>query len=107
MRTIGLSPKIIGPVVAALAAFEQAKIHDAATATLVIALTGAVALYFSPPGAVADPALDGAFDGVDAVDPLDAPDDDSHDAPIPSDLQERPESAIAPRPPTADEEERA
>jgi len=59
MRTLGLSPKIIGPVVAALAAFAQAKIHDGATAALVVALIGAAALYLSPPGVVAEgPALE-------------------------------------------------
>jgi hypothetical protein len=51
-RTRGLSPKIIAPVAAALAAFAQAKIHDQATAALVVSLIGAAGLYLAPPGVV-------------------------------------------------------
>lgn len=75
MRTLGLSPKIIGPVAAALAAFLQAKIHDEATALLVIALVGAIAAFFAPPGHVTSDTEAGVDDGDD--DPLtaDLPDD--------------------------------
>jgi len=41
---------MIAPVVAALSAFVQAKIHDQATAALIIAIIGAIGLYYAPAG---------------------------------------------------------
>lgn len=50
MRTKGLSPKIIAPVATALSAFIVAKVHDEATAYLLVAIVGAVGLYVAPAG---------------------------------------------------------
>ncbi len=77
MKTKGLSPKIIGPVAAALSAFATAKIHDPATSALVVALIGATALWLSPPGELTvegiQEALDPDFGEVDDVIADDAP----------------------------------
>jgi hypothetical protein len=53
MRTVGMSPKVIGPVVTALSAFVTAKVHDPATAALLVAVIGAAAAIASPAGKVA------------------------------------------------------
>jgi len=97
MRTLGLSPKIIGPLAAAFAAFAQAKIHDAATATLVVALIGAVGLYFAPPGDVAA-AVDPVYD--DDADSLEDPDDLLEAADGDPEGIVRPEAGTVPTPPS-------
>lgn len=51
-RTRGVSPKIIGPFVTALSAFITAKVHDDATAALLVAAVGTAAAILLPPGEI-------------------------------------------------------
>jgi len=104
VRSLSLSPKIIGPLVAAFAAFAQAKIHDAATATLIVALIGAVGLYFAPPGDVAA-VVDPVFDDDDDVDPADTTPAPALTAPLLPDVPEGPLSGVEPDVPSAVDEE--
>lgn len=49
-RTKGLSPKVTGPLVAALTAFAVDKIADSATESLVVAAIGVAAAIILPAG---------------------------------------------------------
>ncbi len=52
LKTRGISPKVIGPLVAPLTAFTIAKIEDPSTEALVIALIATAAAVLLPPGEV-------------------------------------------------------
>lgn len=52
LKTKGISPKVIGPLVTALTAFSIDKIEDTSTEALVVALIGTAAAIPLPPGDV-------------------------------------------------------